>query len=90
MSREATHWVLVPVTPEKQAAGDPRLPGEYMNEAVAQFEKLGRVLEVWFHRNHDGPMIMPDGRLWNGPGLIYYAEVMDVREAPGNPDQTTA
>lgn len=84
----ATHWILLPITTERRFMGDPRLPGSLLEEARAEFSKMGGLVRgPWFHRYHDGEIIMPDGRLFSGPGLIYYAvlEVDNVSEASGDP-----
>lgn len=93
MEREATHWTIVPVSTESMNAGDPRLPGNYMTKALQVLQKLGNVKEIWFHRNHDGPMILDNGQLWSGPGFIYYAIVEvddDVRETPSGTGEAPA
>jgi hypothetical protein len=73
--------------------GDPRLPGELLEHASKEFRKLGAIVEgPWFHRYHDGEIIMPDGKLFSGPGLIYYAalEVKNVSTATGDPTEESS
>jgi len=86
MPREPTHWLIVPVRTEERAFL-PDLPQRKMAEAIAEFDKLGTIIEgPWFHKYLDGDQIMPGGKLLQGPGLIYYAvvEVNDVPTAAGD------
>lgn len=87
-SRDATHWVIIPMTPELFQSGDPRLPGVLMDKAKEKLETLGKIIEgPWFHRWQASPVILEDGRLWTGNGAIYYAKLeVDNAEAKESPE----
>ena len=91
MKREATHWVMVPVSREtRQLDGRQAVPtGDLYSKAMKRFKDLNQgeiVGAPWFHRWQDSPTILPDGRVIAGPVAIFFAvlEKKDVQETPGS------
>jgi hypothetical protein len=82
--RNPTHYVVVPVESEERQ-GNPNLPAYKLSDALALFEKLGTVVDgPWFLKYLDGNQIMNNGKIVQGPALIYYAEVTNAQSTASN------